>query len=178
MHSICAISTAYGVGGIAVIRVSGEGSIAIVDGLFRGRVSLAEAKGGTVHYGCIERNGEVLDEVIALVMRAPHTYTTEDVVELSCHGGPLVLQRVLEELVAAGARLAEPGEFTKRAYLGGRRLVPRHLYVGFLPLYDVRHSRRRPGHDPGGEDEPAQGRYRHPGLRRGMRFCLRDYRAV
>ena len=63
---------------------------------------------------------EVLDEVIALVMRAPHTYTTEDVVELSCHGGPLVMHRVLEELVAAGARLAEPGEFTKRAYLGGR----------------------------------------------------------
>ena len=75
MASICAISTAYGTGGIAVIRVSGEGAIPIADSLFRGRTSLLDAKAGTVHFGRIERNGETLDEVLCSVFRAPHSFT-------------------------------------------------------------------------------------------------------
>ena len=120
MHAICAISTAYGVGGIAVIRVSGEGSIAIVDGLFRGRASLADAKGGTVHYGRIERNGEVLDEVLCSVFRAPHSFTGEETVEIACHGSLYIQQELLRWLIDAGCKAAEPGEFTRRAFLSGK----------------------------------------------------------
>lgn len=120
MHSICAISTAYGVGGIAVIRVSGEGSIAIVDGLFRGRVSLADAKGGTVHFGRIERDGEVLDEVLCSVFRAPHSFTGEETVEIACHGSLYIQQELLRWLIDAGCKAAEPGEFTRRAFLNGK----------------------------------------------------------
>ena len=120
MHAICAISTAYGVGGIAVIRVSGEGSIAIVDGLFRGRMSLADAKGGTVHFGRIERNGEVLDEVLCSVFRAPHSFTGEETVEIACHGSLYIQQELLRWLIDAGCKAAEPGEFTRRAFLNGK----------------------------------------------------------
>ena len=120
--TICAIATGTGGAGIGIVRLSGPSAIEIADRLFRGKRKLAELKSYTAAYGhlCRMAQEEILDEVIALVMRAPHTYTTEDVVEFSCHGGPLVMHRVLEELTAAGARLAEPGEFTKRAYLGGR----------------------------------------------------------
>ena len=120
MHAICAISTAYGVGGIAVIRVSGEGSIAIVDGLFRGRASLADAKGGTVHFGRIERDGEVLDEVLCSVFRAPHSFTGEETVEIACHGSLYIQQELLRWLIDAGCKAAEPGEFTRRAFLNGK----------------------------------------------------------
>ena len=120
MHSICAISTAYGVGGIAVIRVSGEGSIAIVDGLFRGRMSLTDAKGGTVHFGRIERNGEVLDEVLCSVFRAPHSFTGEETVEIACHGSLYIQHELLRWLIDAGCKAAEPGEFTRRAFLNGK----------------------------------------------------------
>ena len=125
-ETICAISSGTGSSGIGIVRLSGPLAVEIGERLFRGKRRLKELKSYTAAYGhlvaCMpeERNTSVLDEVIALVMRAPHTYTTEDVVEFSCHGGPLVLHRVLEELIKAGARLAEPGEFTKRAYLGGR----------------------------------------------------------
>jgi len=125
-ETICAISSGTGSAGIGIVRLSGPSAVEIGDRLFRGKRKLKELKSYTAAYGhliaCMpeEENTSVLDEVIALVMRAPHTYTTEDVVEFSCHGGPLVLRRVLEELLRAGARLAEPGEFTKRAYLGGR----------------------------------------------------------
>ena len=120
MHAICAISTAYGVGGIAVIRVSGEESIAIVDGLFRGRVSLVDAQGGTVHFGRIERNGEVLDEVLCSVFRAPHSFTGEETVEIACHGSLYIQQELLRWLIDAGCKAAEPGEFTRRAFLNGK----------------------------------------------------------
>ena len=120
MHAICAISTAYGVGGIAVIRVSGEGSIAIVDGLFRGRASLADAKGGTVHFGRIEQDGEVLDEVLCSVFRAPHSFTGEETVEIACHGSLYIQQELLRWLIDAGCKAAEPGEFTRRAFLSGK----------------------------------------------------------
>ena len=125
MDPICAISTAFGTGGIAVIRVSGEGSIAIVDTLFHGRTRLTEAKGGSVHFGRIvapqpPEGGEVLDEVLCSVFRAPHSFTGEDTVEIACHGSLYIQQELLRWLIDAGCRAAEPGEFTRRAFLNGK----------------------------------------------------------
>ena len=122
MSTICAISTAYGTGGIAVIRVSGEESISIVDRLFKGRVSLCEAKGGSVHFGRIEsgESREVLDEVLCSVFRAPHSFTGEDTVEIACHGSMYIQQTLLQWLIDAGCKAAEPGEFTRRAFLNGK----------------------------------------------------------
>ncbi len=120
MEPICAISTAYGTGGIAVARVSGEGSIAIVDTLFRGRVPLAGVKANTVHFGRIERDKEVLDEVLCTVFRAPHSFTGEETVEIACHGSLFIQQELLRWLIDAGCRAAEPGEFTRRAFLNGK----------------------------------------------------------
>lgn len=129
MNTICAISTPYGSGGIAVVRVSGESAIQIVDTLFRGRKSLTEAKAYTVHYGEIVKgeNGkvkgekyEVLDQVLASVFRAPHSFTGEDVVEIACHGSMYIQQTLLQWLVDAGCQLAKAGEFTQRAFLNGK----------------------------------------------------------
>ena len=119
-ETICAISTAYGTGGIAVIRVSGEQSISIVDTLFEGRTALSEAKAGTVHYGRIQRETEVLDEVLCSVFRAPHSFTGEDTVEIACHGSVYIQQTLIQWLIDAGCRAAEPGEFTRRAFLNGK----------------------------------------------------------
>ncbi|MFC4077233.1 tRNA uridine-5-carboxymethylaminomethyl(34) synthesis GTPase MnmE [Salinithrix halophila] len=120
--TIAAISTTMGEAGIAVIRVSGPESIAIVDRLYKGKQPLDAVPTHTVHYGRIldPAEGKVLDEVLVTVMRAPRTFTREDVVEISCHGGMIPVQAVLEALLASEARLAEPGEFTKRAFLNGR----------------------------------------------------------
>ncbi|GGE06090.1 tRNA modification GTPase MnmE [Marinithermofilum abyssi] len=120
--TIAAISTPVGEGGIAVIRVSGDEAVPVVDRVFQGSRSLAEVDSHTVHYGHIvdPKTGKRLDEVLVTVMRAPRTFTREDVVEVSCHGGVVPVQAVLEALLSAGARLAEPGEFTKRAFLNGR----------------------------------------------------------
>ncbi|MGM9825089.1 MAG: tRNA uridine-5-carboxymethylaminomethyl(34) synthesis GTPase MnmE [Paludibacteraceae bacterium] len=118
--TICAISTPYGCGGIAVVRVSGEQAIAIVGSLFRGRTDLREAKANSVHYGEIVRGEEVLDEVVATVFRAPHSFTGEDTVEISCHGSLYIQQELLRWLVDAGCRLAKAGEFTQRAFLNGK----------------------------------------------------------
>ena len=120
MRAICAISTAYGTGGIAVIRVSGEGCIAIVDTLFHGRTSLHEAQANTVHFGRIARDGEVLDEVLCSVYRAPHSFTGEDTVEIACHGSLFIQQEMLRWLIDAGCKAAEPGEFTRRAFMNGK----------------------------------------------------------
>lgn len=129
MNTICAISTPYGSGGIAVVRVSGESAIQIVDTLFRGRTSLIEAAAYTVHYGEIVKgeNGkvkdekyEVLDQVLASVFRAPHSFTGEDVVEIACHGSMYIQQTLLQWLVDAGCQLAKAGEFTQRAFLNGK----------------------------------------------------------
>ena len=120
MSVICAISTAYGTGGIAVVRVSGEESISIMDGLFKGRCALRDAKGGTVHFGRIERNGEVLDEVLCSVFRAPHSFTGENTVEIACHGSLYIQQELIRWLIDAGCKAAEPGEFTRRAFLNGQ----------------------------------------------------------
>jgi tRNA modification GTPase len=121
--TIAAIATAPGAAGLAVLRVSGTDALAIADAVFRGVTPLAHVPGHTLHHGWAVWPGTpaaYLDEVIAAVFRAPRSYTREDVVELSCHGGELPARRVLAALRAAGARLAGPGEFTLRAFLNGR----------------------------------------------------------
>lgn len=120
MSTICAISTPYGSGGIAVVRVSGESAIQIVDTLFHGRKSLTEAKAYTVHYGEIVNEQEILDQVLVSVFRAPHSFTGEDVVEIACHGSMYIQQTLLQWLVDAGCQLAKAGEFTQRAFLNGK----------------------------------------------------------
>ena len=120
MNTICAISTPYGSGGIAVVRVSGAEAIAIADSLWHGRKPLSEAKAYTVHYGEIRREGEVLDEVLVSVFRAPHSFTGEDVVEIACHGSMYIQQTLLQWLVDAGCQMAKAGEFTQRAFLNGK----------------------------------------------------------
>ena len=120
MNTICAISTPYGSGGIAVVRVSGESAIAIVDQLFHGRKPLSEAKAYTVHYGEIREANEILDQVLVSVFRAPHSFTGEDVVEIACHGSMYIQQTLLQWLVDAGCQLAKAGEFTQRAFLNGK----------------------------------------------------------
>ena len=119
-NTVCAISTPYGSGGIAVIRVSGERSIMIVDQLFHGRKPLTEAKAYTVHYGEITRDNEVLDQVLVSVFRAPHSFTGEDIVEIACLGSLYIQQTLLQWLVDAGCQLAKAGEFTQRAFLNGK----------------------------------------------------------
>lgn len=118
--TICAISTPYGVGGIAVVRISGSNALAFVEAIFQGKCTLSEAKARSVLYGNLMRNDEVLDEVLVSVFRAPHSFTGEDVVEVSCHGSLFVQQEVLRWLVAEGCRMAAPGEFTQRAFLNGK----------------------------------------------------------
>ena len=121
MSTICAISTPYGSGGIAVVRVSGESAIQIVDTLFYGRKSLMDAAAYTVHYGEIRQKGdEVLDQVLVSVFRTPHSFTGEDVVEIACHGSIYIQQTLLQWLVDAGCQLAKAGEFTQRAFLNGK----------------------------------------------------------
>ena len=120
MSTICAISTPYGVGGIAVIRVSGPEAIPLVCSLFAGRCSLTDAKPNTVHFGRIQRSGEVLDEVLCSVFRAPHSFTGEDTVEIACHGSLFIQQELLRWLIDVGAKPAEPGEFTRRAFMSGK----------------------------------------------------------
>ena len=117
--TICAISTALGVGAISIIRVSGEEAINKVANLFDVK-NLNEVKSHTIHYGHIINNGEVIDEVLVTVLKAPKTYTKEDIVEINSHGGISTTKKILEILIANGIRLAEPGEFTKRAFLNGR----------------------------------------------------------
>ena len=117
--TICAISTAQGVGAIAIIRVSGEEALNIVNKIFKGP-DLTKVESHTIHYGHIIENNKEIDEVLVSVMLAPKTFTKEDVVEINTHGGIASTNKVLELLLKNGARLAEPGEFTKRAFLNGR----------------------------------------------------------
>ena len=116
--TIAAISTALGVGAISIIRISGPDSLNIVNNLFD--KDLTKAKTHTIHYGHIINNNQIVDEVLVSVMLAPKTFTKEDVIEINCHGGISTTNKVLELLLTTGARLAEPGEFTKRAFLNGR----------------------------------------------------------
>ncbi|HBA37798.1 MAG TPA: tRNA uridine-5-carboxymethylaminomethyl(34) synthesis GTPase MnmE [Firmicutes bacterium] len=117
--TICAISTPLGVGGISIIRVSGEEAIEIVSSIYKGK-NLKSVPSHTINYGHIIKGDEVIDEVMVSVMRAPKTYTMEDVVEINSHGGIATTNKILNLVLNAGARLAEPGEFTKRAFLNGR----------------------------------------------------------
>lgn len=117
--TIVAISTAMGVGAISIVRLSGNDAINIVNNCFKGK-DLTKVESHTINYGHLLDNGEVIDEVLVSVMKAPRTYTMEDVVEINCHGGIISTKRILETMLTNGARLAEPGEFTKRAFLNGR----------------------------------------------------------
>ncbi len=121
--TIAAIATAMAHGGIGIIRVSGEASFSILDKIFCPKnpdKQMSDQPSYTIHYGNIYDGEELLDEVIVLLMKGPHSYTAEDTVEIDCHGGILVQQRILETVIKQGARLAEPGEFTQRAFLNGR----------------------------------------------------------
>ena len=116
--TVAAISTAQGEGGIGVIRISGDDALEIADKIFKninGR-KITEMKGYTAAFGKICNNGEEIDEAVALVFRAPNSYTGEDVVELSCHGGVFITKQVLRAVLSAGAVPAQAGEFTKRAF--------------------------------------------------------------
>lgn len=120
--TIAAISTAQGTGGISIIRISGEKAFDIAKEMFIGKKDFNQIKSHSINYGKIldKETCEVLDEVLVAKMKSPHTFTKEDVVEINCHGGSVVVKRILELILKKGARLAEPGEFTKRAFLNGR----------------------------------------------------------
>lgn len=122
--TIAAIATAMSDSGIGIIRVSGDDAINIVDKIYRSAKNdrvLTKYDSHTIHYGFIvDKSGTIVDEVMVSVMRAPRSYTAEDTVEINCHGGILMMRKILELVVKAGARIAEPGEFTKRAFLNGR----------------------------------------------------------
>lgn len=119
---IVAIATPQGMGGIAVIRLSGKGSVELTDCVFSSTTSkkLAEQKPNTIHFGSINKNGSILDEVLVSVFRAPHSFTGEDSIEISCHGSIYIQQSILQLLIDSGARLARGGEFTQRAFLNGK----------------------------------------------------------
>jgi len=119
-ETIAAISTAAGEAAIALVRVSGEHAIEVADKVFRGKERPSDLQSQTQHLGAIVENGAVIDQVMLAVHRTPSSYTGEDLVEISCHGGALVTARVLETCLHAGARAARPGEFTERAYLNGK----------------------------------------------------------
>ena len=123
--TIAAVATSMNASGIGIIRISGTESISIVEKIFcpaKKQKKLTEQKSYTIHYGTIVEDGEVLDEVIVLLMRGPHSYTVEDTVEIDCHGGvyTAMMHQILNLVIKKGARVAEPGEFTKRAFLNGR----------------------------------------------------------
>ena len=120
---ICALATPAGMGAIAVIRLSGENCIPLVDQVFKspgGKKKLALQQGYTVHFGSIIDKNQVLDEVLVTLFRAPHSFTGEDSVEISCHGSVLIQNKILQLLISTGARLADPGEFTMRAFMNGK----------------------------------------------------------
>ena len=120
LDTICAISTSITESAINIVRISGNDSIKIVNGIFLG-MDLTKAKGNTINYGkIVDKENQLIDEVLVSIFRAPKSYTKEDIVEINTHGGAYVTTRVLELLLENGCRLAEPGEFTKRAFLNGR----------------------------------------------------------
>lgn len=124
MNTIAAIATAMSSSGIGIVRISGEESFHIIDRIFKGKgkeeKKLSQEPSHTIHYGHICDGDEIIDEVLVMIMRGPRSYTAEDTVEIDCHGGVLVTKKVLETVMKYGARPAEPGEFTKRAFLNGR----------------------------------------------------------
>ena len=119
MDAICAIATSYGSGAISIVRASGKDSIKMIHEIFKGP-DLTKVKSHTISYGSIVYEGEIIDEVLVSVFLPPRTYTREEIVEINCHGGMFVTNKILETLLKIGFRLADSGEFTKRAYLNGR----------------------------------------------------------
>ena len=121
--TIAAIASGITASGIGIVRISGPGAFRVLEKIFRPAnpdKKIMELPANTIHYGFIFDENEKIDEVLALIMKAPHTYTAEDTVEIDCHGGPFVMQKILSCALRAGARLAEPGEFTRRAFMNGR----------------------------------------------------------
>ena len=120
--TIAAIATAMSSAGIGIVRISGREAIEIIQKIFRGKKekNFAEKKTYTIHYGYIADGEEIIDEVLVMLMKAPHSYTGEDTVEIDCHGGIYVVKKIMETVIKYGARPAEPGEFTKRAFLNGK----------------------------------------------------------
>ncbi|CAG5074548.1 tRNA modification GTPase MnmE [Dyadobacter sp. CECT 9623] len=116
---ICALATPSGVGAIAVIRVSGEGSISMVNAIFKGK-NLEKAESHTVHFGTISDGTDIIDEVLVTVFKTPRSFTKEDSIEISCHGSDYIIRQILKILISKGARIAKPGEFTQRAFLNGQ----------------------------------------------------------
>ena len=114
--TIAAIATAMSNSGIGIVRISGEESLNIIQKVYKGKT----LKDHAIHYGYIVDGDETIDEVLVMVMKGPHSFTGEDTVEINCHGGVYVVKRILETVIKAGARPAEPGEFTKRAFLNGK----------------------------------------------------------
>ena len=137
--TIAAISTTLGVGAISIIRVSGELSTKIVSKIFT--KDLTKVVSHTIHYGHIKENDEIIDEVLVSVMLAPKTFTTEDIVEINCHGGISTTNKILELLLINGCRLAEPGEFTKRAFLNGR--IDLEEAEGIMDLIEAKTDKAR-----------------------------------
>ena len=121
--TICAISSASGNGAIALIRLSGNEAYAIISKIFKSKkktFNLSQEKGQTVHFGKIMDGDTIVDEVLVSIFKAPNTFTGEDIVEISCHGSIYIQQKILQLLIKHGARLAQHGEFTQRAYLNGK----------------------------------------------------------
>jgi len=118
--TIAAISTGMSNSGIGIVRLSGVESFTIIDRIYQGNKKLSKEASHTIHYGHIIDENEVIDEVLVSVMREPKTFTGEDTVEINCHGGAFVVNKVLDLVIRNGARPAEPGEFTKRAFLNGK----------------------------------------------------------
>ena len=119
--TIATISTGMTNSGIGIVRICGDEAFAIADRIYSGKNKISEAKSHTIHYGHIKDGVETIDEVLVMVMKGPGTFTGEDTVEINCHGGTFVVKRVLETVLKNGARAAEPGEFTKRSFLNGKR---------------------------------------------------------
>ena len=118
--TIAAISTGMTNSGIGIVRISGEEAFQIADRVYKGKEKIEHVPTHTIHYGHIKDQGEIIDEVLVMVMHSPRTFTGENTVEINCHGGTYVVKRVLDAVLRAGARPAEPGEFTKRAFLNGK----------------------------------------------------------
>ena len=141
--TICAPATALGSGAISIVRVSGPDALSIADKVIKLRKgTLSNADGYTLHYGVVHDGADVLDEVLAMVFKAPHSYTGEDSVEISCHASNYIVQRIMFLLIDAGARAAEPGEFTKRAFVNGKMDLAQSEAVADLIASDSKASHR------------------------------------
>ena len=119
-ETIAAISTGMSNSGIGIVRISGNEAFEAADRVYKGKYHIRDMKSHTIHYGHIVDGEETVDEVLVTVMKGPRTFTGEDTVEINCHGGTYVVKRVLETVLKNGVRPAEPGEFTKRAFLNGK----------------------------------------------------------